>query len=106
MTSLTTDTVAERYKESSLPVQNKTGKTFIRVDVNPQPGDTILDLGCGTGGLSAYLAELVGPEGKVVGVDPDKDRLQVARQSYKGINNLSFIEGNFSQFPGIRSETL
>ena len=65
MASLTTDTVAEGYKESSLPVQNESGKTFIQVDVNPQPGDTILDLGCGTGGLSAYLAELVGPEGKV-----------------------------------------
>ena len=105
MTSRTTDTVAEGYKESSLPVQNKSGKTFIRVDVNPQPGDTILDLGCGTGQLSAYLAELVGPEGKVVGVDPDKERLQLARQSYGGIKNVSFIEGNFSQFPGIRSET-
>ena len=87
-------------------MQNESGKTFIRVDVNPQPGDTILDLGCGTGELSAYLAELVGPEGKVVGVDPDKERLQLARQSYGGLKNLSFIEGNFSQFPGIiRSET-
>ena len=105
MTSLTTDTVAEGYKESSLPVQNKSGKIFIQVDVNPQRGDTILDLGCGTGELSAYLAELVGPEGKVVGVDPDKERLQLARQSYGGIKNLSFIEGSHSQFPGIRSET-
>ena len=105
MTSLTTDTVAEGYKESSLPVQNESGKIFIQVDVNPQPGDTILDLGCGTGELSAYLAELVGPWGKVVGVDLDKERLQLARQSYGGIKNLSFIEGSHSQFPGIRSET-
>ncbi|XP_020603887.1 uncharacterized protein LOC110042849 [Orbicella faveolata] len=104
MTSLTTNTAAEGYKESSLPVQNESGKTFIRVNVNPQPGDTILDLGCGTGGLSAYLAELVGPKGKVVGVDPDKERLQLARQSYGDIKNLSFIEGSSSQFPGIRSE--
>ena len=37
-------------------------------------GDVILDLGCGTGELSAYLAEPVGPEGKVIGVDPDKER--------------------------------
>ena len=105
MTSLTTNIVAEGYKKSSLPVQNESGKIFIRVDVNPQPGDTILDLGCGTGGLSAYLAELVGPEGKVVGVDPDRKRLQLARQSYGDMKNLSFIEGSSSQFPGIGSET-
>lgn len=101
----TTDTVAEGYKESYLPVQNESGKMFIQVDVNPQPGDTILDLGCGTGGLSAYLAELVGPEGMVMGVDLDKERLQLARQSYGGIKNLSFSEGSYSHFPGIRSQT-
>ena len=39
---------------------------FVESDVCPQAGDTILDLGCGTGELSAYLAELVGTEGKVV----------------------------------------
>ena len=46
---------------------------FIKTDVCPRAGDIILDLGCGTGDLSAYLAELVGPNGKVVAVDPDKD---------------------------------
>ena len=45
-------------------------------------GDVILDLGCGTGELSAYLAEPVGPEGKVMGVDPDKERIEMARQSH------------------------
>ena len=30
-----------------------------------------MDLGCGTGELSAYLAELVDQDGKVVAVDPD-----------------------------------
>ena len=105
MNSLTINTATEGYKESSLPVQNESGRMFIRADVNPQVGDTILDLGCGTGELSAYLAELVGPEGKVVGVDPDKERLQLARQSYGEIKNLSFVEGSSSHFPGIRSES-
>ena len=45
-------------------------------------GDVILDLGCCTGELSAYLAEPVGPEGKVIGVDPDKERIEMARQSH------------------------
>ena len=93
------------YKQSSLSVQMVDGKQFIEAEVCPQAGDTILDLGCGTGELSAYLAELVGPEGKVVAVDPDKERLLLAQQSYGDVKNLSFVEGNASNFPGIDSET-
>jgi len=54
------------YKQKSLSVQKVDGKKFIETEICPQAGDTILDLGCGTGELSVYLAELVGPEGKVV----------------------------------------
>ena len=59
-------------------------------------GDFTLDLGCSTGELSApYLAEPVGPEEKVIGVDPDKERIEMARQSHsasfrgKGSNSLT-----------------
>ena len=78
---------------------------FIETNVCPQAGDAILDLGCGTGELSAYLAELVGPEGKVVGVDPDKERLLLAQQSFGEVKNLSFVEGSASNFPGIGSQS-
>ena len=77
--SSTINTASEGYKQSSRTVQNKSGKMFIETEVQPQAGDTILDLGCGTGELSAYLAQLVGNSGKVVGVDPDKERLQLAK---------------------------
>ena len=76
---------------------------FIKTDVCPRAGDIILDLGCGTGNLSAYLAELVGPNGKVVAVDPDKERVLLAQQSYGNVRNLSFVEGSASNFPGINS---
>ncbi|KAL9972324.1 hypothetical protein ACROYT_G018609, partial [Oculina patagonica] len=96
---------AEGYKQTSLSFQKVTGKMFIQTDVSPQAGDAILDLGCGTGELSAYLAELVGPEGKVVGVDPDKERILVAQQSHGEVKNLSFVEGSASNFPGIGLES-
>ena len=96
---------AEGYKQASLSVQKKDGEMFIQTDVCPQAGDAILDLGCGTGELSAYLAELVGPEGNVVGVDPDKERIQLARKTHSEIKNLSFLEGSASNFPGMGSET-
>ncbi|XP_078371346.1 uncharacterized protein LOC144654994 [Oculina patagonica] len=96
---------AEGYKQTSLSVQKMEGIIFIQTDVCPQPGATILDLGCGTGELSAYLAELVGPEGKVVGVDPDRERILLAQQSHGEIKNLSFVEGSASNFPGIGLES-
>ncbi|KAL9952298.1 hypothetical protein ACROYT_G039533, partial [Oculina patagonica] len=95
---------AESYQQSSLSVQMEGGKLFIQTEVLPQPRDAILDLGCGTGELSAYIAELVGPEGSVVGVDPDLNRLQLAREAHRGVKNLSFVEGNSDNFEGMGSE--
>ena len=99
MAKFSSKSAAEGYKQASLSVQKVDGEMFVQTDVCPQAGDAILDLGCGTGELSAYLAGLVGPEGNVVGVDPDKERIQLARQSYREIKNLTFIEGNASNFP-------
>ena len=105
MTNLFSYDTAVGYKQISLSVEKVDGQMFIKTDVCPQAGDAILDLGCGTGELSAYLAELVGPEGKVVAVDPDKERLLLAQQSYGDLKNLSFVEGSASNFPGIDSES-
>ena len=111
MSDVFRSSAAEGYKQASLSVQKTEGEMFTDKLANgtgqlvcPQAGDAILDLGCGTGELSAYLAGLVGPEGKVVGVDPDKERIQLARQSHSEIKNLSFVEGSASNFPGMGSE--
>jgi len=105
MSNSSSSNAAEGYKQSSLSVQKVDGEMFIQTDVCPQVGDAILDLGCGTGELSKYLAQLVGPEGKVVAVDPDKERILLAQESYDEVKNLSFVEGSASNFPGIGSES-
>ena len=85
--------VAEGYQWNSSK-QREDGKQMIQNETSPRDGDSILDLGCGTGELSAYLAELVGQHGRVVGVDPDIDRIKngpgISQSSKK---NLSFFEG-------------
>jgi len=45
----------------------------------PQPGERILDIGCGCGQSTLQLAERVGPGGEVVGIDISRPMLEVAR---------------------------
>lgn len=45
-----------------------------------QPGDSILDVGCGTGASAIPAAEAVAPSGQVVGIDLADDMLFLARQ--------------------------
>ena len=59
----------------------------------------MLDLGCGTRNLSRVLAERVGPEGKVTGVDPDRERIQIAQEQYGNDSNLNFLVGSDEDFP-------
>ena len=61
-------------------------------------GSTILDLGCGIGNLTKRLSERVGPEGKVVAVDPDGDRLRIARERYSA-SNVEYIQADDKTFP-------
>ena len=48
-----------------------------------KPGDTVLDLGSGGGKLCYIAAQIVGAEGKVIGVDCNPDMLALARK-YQG----------------------
>ncbi len=63
-------------------------------------GMTVLDLGCGTGRDCYLLAQLVGPEGHVIGVDMTHEQLEVAvrhRQWHAerfGFANIEFLHGH------------
>jgi demethylmenaquinone methyltransferase/2-methoxy-6-polyprenyl-1,4-benzoquinol methylase len=63
------------------------------------PGDTALDLACGTGSLTRRLAEKVGPEGYVLGVDFSKEMLRVARSA----PNIEYRLGDATDLQGVPS---
>jgi SAM-dependent methyltransferase len=46
----------------------------------PTPGESVLDIGCGTGTTTLRMAEAVGPSGQVLGVDISEQQLALARQ--------------------------
>jgi trans-aconitate methyltransferase len=50
--------------------------------LEPQPGERVLDLGCGTGHLTADIAERVGESGVAVGVDASAEMVDRARERY------------------------
>jgi SAM-dependent methyltransferase len=59
------------------------------------PGMRVLDAGCGAGDVSFLAAELVGPEGAVVGIDRSVEVLATARgrAAALGLHQVSFLEG-------------
>lgn len=44
-----------------------------------RPGETVLDVGCGTGTTTGILARAVGPSGRVLGVDISEPLIGAAR---------------------------
>ncbi len=59
-------------------------------------GMRVLDIGSGAGDVALVAAELVGPEGEVVGVDMNPEILETARERVRqtGHRNVRFLAGD------------
>lgn len=66
-----------------------------------QPGERVLDVGCGAGIDSLIAAGMVGPEGHVIGVDMTPEMLTKARASAQQAKaaNVEFREGLAESLP-------
>lgn len=62
-------------------------------------GERVLDVGCGIGGTPAALADLVSPQGAVVGLDLLQSAVDVARQTSGVPPNVSFLCGDAETYP-------
>src|SRR5262245_4411509 len=80
----------ERLRLLSRVLRPTTLALFERVGV--RPGMACLDVGCGGGDVTFDLARAVGPEGRVVGIDLDGAKLDLARQEAgeQGLGNVEF----------------
>ena len=63
-----------------------------------QPGEKVLDVGCGGGTTSAAIATGVGADGEVLGVDISKIILDVARTRQAQVANLQLALGDAASF--------
>ena len=65
--------------------------------LRPQPGDTVLDLYCGAGLFTGVLAEAVGPDGTVVGIESGSAAARDARRNLRRTPWASVYQGDASQ---------
>ena len=70
-----------------------------------RPGETVLDLGSGGGKICFIAAQVVGAEGRVIGVDMNREMLALARGAAPvvakriGYDNVEFREGKIQELP-------
>jgi SAM-dependent methyltransferase len=59
-------------------------------------GESVLEIGCGTGAVTVPLAEAVGEHGRVVAVDISEPMLGAARQRIEasGVHNVTLLSGD------------
>lgn len=80
-------------KEEGLRLEIKTDPEIVKRQAawaGIGPGMRVLDVGCGIGVTTAALADLVGEDGHVVGLDASEERLEIARQRYAS-KQVSFV---------------
>lgn len=97
----------EEGGERWVAIQARTDAAFAEVtqaalhSAAPQPGETVLDIGCGCGGTVLDLARSVAPAGNVVGLDVSRPMLALAEDRARGVGiaNAEFILADASTYP-------
>jgi len=94
------------YPSELARVPEETARSFAGV-ANPfslgriEPGQVVLDLGCGAGTDLLVAAQMVGPEGRAIGVDMTPAMLERARESSAamGLANVELHESLIESLP-------
>ena len=61
-----------------------------------KPGQTVYDIGCGSGSISIEAALQIESSGKVLAVDYDENAIELTKKNMQkfGVSNISLIHGN------------
>lgn len=96
------DSVASFYDVSTSPYELIGGRKLQHAAIdllNLLPGDTVVDLGTGTGWNLPHLARRVGPQGRVIAVDLSQGMLNKAEQRCARLNlTVEFVQADMREF--------
>jgi arsenite methyltransferase len=84
--------VESTYQTPDIAEQRRATRALLGL----QPGERVLDIGSGPGFLAAEMAAEVGPEGRVVGVDPSASMLALSRRREAPVE---FVQGDGLALP-------
>lgn len=54
-------------------------------------GQRVLEIGCGTGNMTGWIADQVGKQGHVTAVDISQEQIDIAKENNKSHDNIAFI---------------
>jgi demethylmenaquinone methyltransferase/2-methoxy-6-polyprenyl-1,4-benzoquinol methylase len=94
------DSVIQNLERAN-PLRESTLRTIIDA-LNFAPGSAGLDIGCGIGLQSMLLAEAIGPNGRVTGLDISAELLDYARQKIAAspqADRIAFKQGDMHNLP-------
>jgi SAM-dependent methyltransferase len=74
-------------------------RRLVRAALGAKRGERVLDAGCGPGFYCVEIAEEVGPDGSVVGVDGSRAMLALAERRCAGRANIDLREGDVLALP-------
>jgi len=92
-----TDAEHERLIRQAVRLAPLTERLFREAGI--APGQSVLDLGSGVGDVAILVARLVGPSGKVLGIERDARSVARARSrvAEAGLHNVSFSQCDVNQ---------
>ena len=91
--------VPVNYERFFVPTIGRPAAVDLLRAANLRPGQRVLDVGCGTGIVTRLAAELVAPDGAVVGLDISPGMLAVARSVTPVSLGVSWYEANAESQP-------
>jgi ubiquinone/menaquinone biosynthesis C-methylase UbiE len=67
-----------------------------------KPGNQVLDVGCGSGSITASIASLVGSTGSVTGIDTSEHLIELAKENHQSLNNIHFEVADVLQYAPVK----
>jgi ubiquinone/menaquinone biosynthesis C-methylase UbiE len=92
----------EIYETVFVPAMMGEWASRVMALANPQRGERVLEVACGTGALTCVVAQSIGPNGRVVGLDLSAEMLAEARKirlDPSSIAPIEWREGDVNAIP-------